>query len=73
MSVFWMEKMQEEAKNGVLDPKSIVAGLALFQAYDEEKGEKYYFLPKYSLEKMQELKHKLHDISIDLDLENTDK
>lgn len=76
MSVFWLEAMgddYEDARHGVLDPKSIVAGISMFQAYDEEKWEKYYFLPKYSLEKMQALKQKLHDLAIDLDLQNTDK
>ncbi len=76
MSVFWLESSSDnndKKKYGVLDPQSIVAGLSFFQAYDEERGETYCFLPRYSVDKMEILKQKLSDISIDLDIRSTEK
>jgi len=71
MEVFWIAERSEA--DVALDPMSIVSWIALFQWFDEEKWEKYYFLPRYSVEKMQSLQKKLEDVWIDLDLKKNEK
>lgn len=46
MQVAYLQKNLFSIKD--LDPKMIVASLALFEAFDEEKGIKYNFLPSFA-------------------------
>lgn len=72
MSVFFVEN-RGDILDVPLDPKSIVAGIALYKAYDEEAGQVYYFLPKYSTSRMQKLCHDLDSVGVNLDIVENDK
>lgn len=63
----------DEYDNMELDVESMESALKLFDGFDENTGEKYYFLYKFGENKMNELQEKLVKLWSKIQLEKTEK
>ena len=72
MGVFYcVERKEIEALE--LDTEAFVGASQLFNAWDEEKGESYFFLPYFPHQKVEEVKKKLDVLEMNLSLKKDEK
>ncbi len=73
MWVIMVWKKDEELMDLKLDTKSVESALKMFEWFDEETGEKYYFLYKFKEWSLDGLNENLNKLGIKTRLEKTEK
>ena len=73
MWVILVGEHDDEYEDMKLDLESMESALKIFDWFDENTGEKYYFLYKYGENKMNELQEKLSKLGSKIELKKTEK
>ena len=71
MSVVYTAPRQEIEV--IFDKDSFSNGLCLFDSFDENTGEKYYFIPKFAEKDIEATNKKLEQLGISAKIEKTEK
>ena len=72
MGVFYCSE-RKEIESLALDLGAFVGASQIFGAWDEEKGNQYFFLPYFSPSKIVEMQERLDALGSELKLENSEK
>ncbi len=73
MWVILVWEHDDEYEDMELDLESMESALKIFDWFDENTGEKYYFLYKYGENKMNELQEKISKLGSKIELKKTEK
>lgn len=74
MGVFYVKTLdsREKALENI-NKESFALASQIFEAWDEEKGERYFFLPYFPVKEMEKKNEILENLGVDLKLEQNEK